>query len=386
MGNPESPRDRMRLRVPSRIRFWLFGVGVLFGILIGFYAVNPLAAALGLTLSPMERAGVIALVAVVWAPVFAYLGPAIVDIVIGFGWWLERGLLRKSTGDILAGVFGLIFGLIISNLIGSAFGQIPWIGRFIPAISAVVLGTVGWLVAVNKKPDVVAWVRASRVGDFLSRSGPPRGQDVISADPCEVPKILDSSAIIDGRIADVAKTGFLDGPLVIPSFVLDEVQRIADSSEGIRRTRGRRGLDILNRMQEELDIEVRVERMDSSNDAPVDTRLLEAARRLEGKVVTNDYNLNKVAALQGVSVLNINDLSNAVKPMVIPGEQMEVFILREGKEEGQGVAYLDDGTMVVVDEGRSHVGHNLSVVVTSVLQTSAGRMIFTKPGTTAEAE
>ncbi len=384
METRKDDRDRFRLTVPRKVRVWLIAGGLLLGFLAGLYTVGPLEEVLDLSLSSVERIGVVGLFGLIGAPLLAFVGPLVADLLIAVGWWIERRLLRIPVGDIVAGVSGLIFGLIIANLIGSALGQLPWVGRFVPAVTAVILGSVGWVVAVKKKQDVVAWVRASKVSDFFSRSDSGATESK-GGDSRDVPKVLDSSSIIDGRIADVTKTGFLDGPLVIPSFVLDEVQRIADSSDGVRRSRGRRGLDILNRMQKEMDVVVRVERMDFDEETPVDSRLLEAARRLDGKVVTNDYNLNKVAALQGVPVLNINDLANAVKPMVIPGEEMDIFLLREGKEQGQGVGYLDDGTMVVVDEGISHVGESLTVVVTSVLQTSAGRMIFARPRKIANA-
>ncbi|MFP4200851.1 MAG: PIN/TRAM domain-containing protein [Clostridia bacterium] len=371
---------RPRLRITRTIRFILTGVGFIIGIAVGLYYVEPLRAALGLSLPTLERIGLVVLFGLIGGPIFAYLGPILAEVQIGIGYWIEHRLLRIPVGDIVAGSFGLIFGLIIANLIGSALDQLPWLGRFIPAVSAILLGSVGWIVGVNKKSDLSEWIHGLRFPELFPRGSSKEDEgEEEDVDTSAAIKILDSSTIIDGRIADVAKTGFLEGPLVIPSFILDEVQRIADSSDDARRGRGRRGLDILNRMQQELDIPVRVERMDFDDEAPVDSRLLEAARRFEGKVVTNDYNLNKVAALQGVVVLNINDLANAVKPMVIPGEGMEIFLLREGKEEGQGVGYLEDGTMVVVDDGRPFVGRSLEVVVTSVLQTSAGRMIFAKP-------
>jgi len=191
------------------------------------------------------------------------------------------------------------------------------------------------------------------------------------------PKLLDTSVIIDGRIADIADAGFLEGVLVIPSFVLEELQRIADSSDVLKRNRGRRGLDILKRMQkdESLTIEIVDERMD---DAEVDAKLIKLAQMMNATILTNDFNLNKVAELHGVSVLNINELANALKPVVLPGEEMTVHVVKDGKEAGQGVAYLDDGTMVVVDGGKRHIGDSIGVMVTSVLQTSAGRMIFAK--------
>ncbi len=192
-------------------------------------------------------------------------------------------------------------------------------------------------------------------------------------------KILDTSAIIDGRIADLCKTGFLEGVLIIPHFVLNELQKIADSSDPLRRNRGRRGLDILNKIQKENQVSVRIFDMDYEDLAEVDTKLLRLARELEAKVVTNDFNLNKVAELYGVEVLNINDLSNAIKPVVLPGEEMMVHVLRDGKEYGQGIGYLEDGTMIVVEGGKNFIGLNIEILVTSVLQTSAGRMIFAKP-------
>jgi len=186
--------------------------------------------------------------------------------------------------------------------------------------------------------------------------------------------------IIDGRVADICETGFLDGVLVLPQFVLRELQMIADSSDSIKRNRGRRGLDILQRIQKTVGVNVQIVEKDFPEVKEVDLKLIELAREMEGKIITNDFNLNKVAQLRGVSVLNINELANALKPVVLPGETMKVFILKEGKEENQGVAYLDDGTMVVVDEARSLISRNVEIVVTSLLQTTAGKMIFGKIG------
>jgi uncharacterized protein YacL len=194
-------------------------------------------------------------------------------------------------------------------------------------------------------------------------------------------KILDTNVIIDGRIADVCRTGFMTGTVYVPGFVLDELQHIADSSDSLKRARGRRGLDILNNMQKEFPLVVRSldHRLpaDARNDE-VDTRLVKLAKSLTGMIVTNDFNLNKVAALQGVAVLNVNELANALKPVVLPGEEMPVTVIKEGKEQNQGVAYLDDGTMIVIEDGRKHIGEHMSVVVTSVLQTVAGKMIFAR--------
>ena len=210
------------------------------------------------------------------------------------------------------------------------------------------------------------------------------GRDDAAATPLtptgrfRTPKLLDTSVIIDGRIADLCETGFMEGEFVIPQFILQELQHISDSADSLKRARGRRGLDILNHIQKNDDVVVEIVEDDFPHIKEVDAKLVELGKKLGAKILTNDLNLNKVAELQGVQVLNINELSNALKPVVLPGETMRVFVLKEGKEAGQGVAYLDDGTMVVVDNAKRCIGKNLDVVVTSILQTSAGRMIFTR--------
>jgi uncharacterized protein YacL len=191
-------------------------------------------------------------------------------------------------------------------------------------------------------------------------------------------RVLDTSVIIDGRIADIADTGFLHGNLIVPRFVLDELQYIADSSDSVKRSRGRRGLDILNRMQRSIGINIEVMDQDFPKLKGVDAKLVALAKKMNAKIVTNDFNLNKVAELQGIKILNVNELANALKPVVLPGETMSVKIIKEGKEPGQGVAYLDDGTMIIVDHAQKHQGANVEVLVTSVLQTTAGRMIFSE--------
>ena len=197
------------------------------------------------------------------------------------------------------------------------------------------------------------------------------------------PKILDTSVIIDGRIMDLLQTGFIEGKIIIPDFVLEELRHIADSADGLKRNRGRRGLDILNEIQKQLMVPVEIQEFTTSQPMEVDSMLLKMAESLDAFVVTNDFNLNKVAEFQGVRVLNINELANAIKPVVLPGEEMQVTIIKAGKEPGQGVAYLNDGTMIVVDGGNKFIGETKNVVVTSVLQTAAGRMIFTKMVTAA---
>lgn len=274
--------------------------------------------------------------------------------------------------DVLAGSLGLAVGLIISNLLGSAFLPIPIVGKYVPGIISIILGYLGINVAIRKRDELfnlfamVPWMnkdkgnkdKASNISQY---------------------KILDTSVIIDGRIADICKSGFIEGTLLIPGFVLEELQHIADSSDLLKRNRGRRGLDILNRIQKELGMYVQIDSRDFDDVAEVDSKLVKLGQLLKAKILTNDYNLNKVAELQGVPVLNINELANAVKPVVLPGEEMVVHVVKDGKEFGQGVAYLDDGTMIVVDGGKRHIGETIGVLVTSVLQTAAGRMIFAKP-------
>lgn len=227
-------------------------------------------------------------------------------------------------------------------------------------------------IAIRKKNDIMSLAGSLRIGKQNKDHSSKRRDTDFSG------KLLDTSSIIDGRIAEICSTGFLEGPLLVPVFVLEELQLIADSSDLLKRNKGRRGLDILKQMQEDNYVEVRIINDDFDDVQGVDSKLVRLGRKINAKVVTNDYNLNKVAALQGVVVLNINDLANALKPARIPGEEMNVLIVKAGKEENQGVAYLDDGTMIVVENGQKYIGETVPVMVTSVLQTSAGRMIFVK--------
>lgn len=281
--------------------------------------------------------------------------------------WTEHRLQRTPAADLMAGSIGLIVGLLVAFLVGQPFSALGWVGDLLRIAISVAMGYVGVRVASRKKEELLrpsAWL--PKLSAKSSRGEGPR------------PKILDTSVIIDGRIADICASGFLEGPLVIPGFVLEELRHIADSADMLKRNRGRRGLDILNRIQKELNVPVQVYEKDVDPALEVDSKLLKLAKQIDGKVVTNDYNLNKVAELQGVPVLNINELANAVKPVVLPGEEMLVHVIKDGKEAGQGVGYLDDGTMIVVDGGKKHIGQTVGVMVTSVLQTAAGRMIFAK--------
>lgn len=304
------------------------------------------------------------------------------QIVLNF----EDKLERIPFQDIVAGIAGLIIGLIIGILLIFAFplSSIPQFGLSLQVLVNLVLGYLGVNLAIKKREEFFRLFEnlpnIFNKDKFLSSSDQEENQE--STPPC---KILDTSVIIDGRIADICQTDFIDGVFVIPEFVLEELQHIADSSDILKRNRGRRGLEILNKMQKELDVPVEIYEGDFEDIDEVDSKLVKLAKLLEGKVITNDYNLNKVSELQGVSVLNINELANAVKPVVLPGEEMTVEIIKEGKEPGQGVGYLDDGTMIVVDDGKQHIGDEIDVLVTSVLQTAAGRMIFAKPKAAEQA-
>ena len=295
---------------------------------------------------------------------------------------VERMLQRIPTSEILVGAVGLITGLIIAYLISSGpIKLIPfaWLGTLLSIMIYLLLGYLGVSIASKKREDLLGLLLPWK------KSG-QKDKDRLTAKTESVvqPKILDTSVIIDGRIADICKTGFVEGPLIIPAFVLEELRHIADSSDALKRNRGRRGLDILNKIQNELAINVEIVEKDFEELSEVDTKLLKLAQFMSGKVITNDYNLNKVAEFQRVPVLNINELANAVKPVVLPGEEMVVQVIKDGKEFGQGVAYLDDGTMIVVDGGKRFIGETIEVVVTSVLQTAAGRMIFVKPKTAVD--
>jgi len=300
-----------------------------------------------------------------------------VDFIVNGVKWLEDRLVKAPITDILFGSLGLISGLIVAFLAGLAINQmeIPIINTYVPILLTLLLGYLGFQVGFKKRDELTSLFS-------INRGGKKRGVDGVETEKETASKrlkILDTSVIIDGRVADICQTGFLDGVIVIPQFVLEELQHIADSSDALKRNRGRRGLDILNRIQKEIDIQVEMYEIDFDDIQEVDSKLIKLAKLTDGVVVTNDYNLNKVCEFQNVQVLNINDLANAVKPVVLPGEELNVQVIKDGKEYNQGVAYLDDGTMIVVEEGRNYIGKRIDVVVTSVLQTSAGRMIFAKP-------
>jgi uncharacterized protein YacL len=277
---------------------------------------------------------------------------------------LEHRLKDTSVTHMLGALLGGAIGLAIAKTIGAA---LYWANLgsggvvFLHSVILLALPYLGMVIGGRRGE----WLEPSRLIGLFRAAGPQRRY-----------KILDTSVIIDGRIADICETGFMDGTLVIPQFVLKELQLVADSGDSMKRNRGRRGLDILQKVQKMSNVDVMISDVDFPEVREVDLKLIELARTLQGKIVTNDFNLNKVAQLRGVEVLNINELANSLKPVVLPGELMKVFILKEGKEYNQGVAYLDDGTMVVVDNARKMIGKTIDIVVTSVLQTTAGKMIF----------
>ncbi len=322
------------------MRLWVVRGGV---VVLAGWAGSELARALGLPL-------------VVGALVGAVLG--------GLAVWLETRAggvpVERLFWGTLGGFFGLIAGLAVGAAVASLLRTTGMAGFGLPALLGAYLGAA---TALRRRADL------EPVSAVLFPGSTRRA---------ELSKVLDTSVIIDGRIADLAETGFLDGVLVVPQFVLGELQQIADSSDALRRNRGKRGFDVLQRLQRNAKVKVEITDLDFSHVREVDRKLIELGKTLGGKILTNDSNLNKMAELSGVAVLNVNELANALKPVVLPGEAMQVQVLREGKEPGQGVAYLDDGTMVVVDQGKKYLGQTVEVTVTSVLQTTAGRMIFTR--------
>ena len=299
-------------------------------------------------------------------PEFALLGGFLGILIALLIIFVEHKVKQSSLKAVIGGVLGLVTGLIIANLFAYAllfyFPERSLTSFTTYTLINCLFGFLGLGIGITKGEE------------FLP--GKPGG---VKAQATNVNyKILDTSAIIDGRIAEIFETGFVEGTLVIPQFVLQELVYIADSADALRRNRGKRGLDILNKIQKQVDLEVKIVDQDFPKIKEVDAKLVALAQKMNGKIFTNDFNLNKVSELQGVQVLNVNQLATALRPVALPGELMSVYVQREGKEPGQGVAYLDDGTMVVVERGKKHLGKNINVTVTSVLQTTAGRMIFSE--------
>ncbi|HEY5004754.1 MAG TPA: PIN domain nuclease [Ktedonobacteraceae bacterium] len=302
--------------------------------------------------------------------------------------WMREKISRAAASDLVAAAIGLTIGLIISALLAIPLANLPatW-GHLLPFVGAVLFGYLGVTIAVIRKNDIAhlfqgAMMRRTRDRDEEreknKREHEHENEDgTTTSDSIQI--LLDTSTIIDGRIADISQTGFIFGTLVVPRFVLNELQRIADSADTMRRNRGRRGLEILNRLQKDATVPIEIIDTDIEGIADVDGKLVKMARNFHCAIITNDFNLNRVAELQGVKVLNINELANAIKPVLLPGEDIYIKVMQDGKELGQGVGYLDDGTMIVVENGRQFMNATIEVTVTRVLQTVAGRMIFAHP-------
>ena len=313
-----------------------------------------------------------ALYAVLFALVGALVGLVITPYISTRPVRAIRNLLsRVSSQTLVAGFFGLLSGLIVAALLAFPISALPGLfGDILPFIGVILFSYLGITVFIMRKDDIFSVFRMT----LPSRSSEAKSEEENSGRSI----LLDTSVIIDGRIADIARTGFIFGTFLIPRFVLNELQYIADSADSMRRQRGRRGMEVLSQLQKDATVPVQISDIDVEGVREVDEKLVVLARQMKSPILTNDYNLNRVAELQGVPVLNVNELANAVKYVLLPGEPLLVDIIQEGKESGQGVGYLDDGTMVVVEDGREHLNEQVTVMVTKVLQTAAGRMIFAR--------
>jgi Integral membrane protein (PIN domain superfamily) len=361
--------------IEKLIKYIITFIGLSTGVALGLRLVDPL---FEYHIFNLQR-----VVYLIVTPLFLGLLGAAVSyfaskILIRFGKKMAQvvqvELEKIPQQDFLFGLIGLIFGLIIAFLISGLYEiiPIPMVASALKILTFIFFGYLGISLAQKNVKD------QPKLSDWAKKITPTKNLKANPSSTHAKPKILDTSVIIDGRIADICKTGFIEGEIIIPEFVLSELRHIADSSDALKRNRGRRGLDILKIIQRDLPIVVRIVDQDFEDVSEVDVKLIKLAQKMNGSIVTNDYNLNKVASLQDIMILNINELANAVKPVVLPGEEMLVQIIKEGKESNQGVSYLDDGTMIVVEDGRKFMNENIQVIVTSVLQTAAGKMIFAK--------
>lgn len=343
------------------------------GFASGYFLVNSDLTSFFVNMPQQFKFGFIGLSTLLFLVAAILLAPLLIRWVIRLMVFAEQYLQKIPSQDLLMGSVGLVIALIIANLIRPAISSIGWPGIVLSVLLTLFLAYLGLSVFIKKREELLSFFAS------IPKFGKERGAKAeLRAGQL---KILDTSVIIDGRISELCESGFIEGILLVPAFVLEELRHIADSPDLLKRNRGRRGLDILNKMRK--DQEVKIQIYDNNRGleeaAEVDTKLVKLAQKLTAKIITNDFNLNKVAELHGVKVLNINELANAVKPVVLPGEEMIVQVVKDGKEAGQGVAYLDDGTMIVVDGGKRFINQTIPVIVTSVLQTAAGRMIFAKP-------
>lgn len=314
--------------------------------------------------------------AIAGAIIFFFIAVLLTNPILAGFRKLERVVNQFSVSYLLFGLLGMLLGLVVAWFISLPLTnlRIPALTQIVPIVLSVIFGYSGFYVGTSRSGDLHKLFSLNR-----KKTEEPQVLERKADETYRKYKILDTSVIIDGRIYDIAKTGFLEGVLVIPVFVLNELQYIADSGDSVKRVRGRRGLDILNALQKEENIHVETYEGDYDDINEVDRKLIRLAKALDGVIITNDFNLNKVSEFQNVPVLNINALANAVKPVVIPGENMKITVIKSGTERQQGVAYMDDGTMIVVEDGQYYMNQEITVVVTSALQTAAGRMIFARP-------
>ncbi|MEF9917938.1 MAG: PIN/TRAM domain-containing protein [Eubacterium sp.] len=364
------------IRKVLRVAFAI--LGLLTGIAITNILVTSewVISVLPVQITPEIELGAYIFFTLLFGLIFFIIFPLIVVGVKKLTQLIETSMENVRMVDIALSVGGLLIGLLIAMLISFAFYQIPfpWLSSLLTAIVYIVFGYLGFTLPLRKRDDIITAVQSNkREREPLSSRKNAKKKGMIST------KVIDTSVVIDGRIYDICKSGFIEGTLLVPVFVLNELQLIADSSDDLKRNRGRRGLDIINKMQNDLDVQVQISEEDYDDIQEVDAKLVRMAKETKCKILTNDYNLNKVATVQGAEVLNINELANAVKPIVLPGEEMKALLVKVGKESGQAIAYLDDGTMIVVENGRKYINDTIIVIVTSILQTAAGRMIFAKP-------
>ncbi len=367
--------------------FTLLGalVGYEFFVLCRYLMIQTDSTGQNFALTSTEETWFAAFFVIIFGVIFYRIAPALTRQSRKVADNIGNDLQSVAPNDLVGGTVGLIIGLIIAFLLTQIYQTVIIQKSLYLTITIsiyTVLGFLGAVVGSKKISELLTMTMGRKNVPQAKNAAEENGYGYNAKDKksTRVPKILDTSVIIDGRILEIMKTGFLEGPIVIPEFVLVELRHIADSSDGLKRNRGRRGLDILNKIQVEYGIEIyNTDSEKALKEIPeVDVKLLKLAQIMKGKVVTNDFNLNKVAVIKGVAVLNINELANALKPMVIPGESMTVTLIKQGKDRSQAIAYLDDGTMIVVEDGRRLIGQTVEIVVTSVLQTAAGRMIFGK--------
>ena len=328
---------------------------------VGFLGVKPLRLVLGL------------LGLVVFGSLGKWAAPFLMNLIMRFSERMAMYLADLPTSDIFVLAIGVILGLIVAALLGTSFSRLPIIGPYISLIFSILGAIVGAKVALNKRTDIVSFFNRIWFSSRVKESSKKTASHV-----SRTHKLLDTSVLIDGRILEIIRLGFLEGTIIIPKFVLEELQKIADSADTLKRNRGRRGLDIVQEIKDLKNVSIEIVDKDFDDLTEVDAKLVRLAAQMKGVLATNDFNLSKVAKIQGVPVLNVNDLANALKQAVLPGEELRIFLAKEGKEQGQAIGYLDDGTMVVVENGKRSVNQTVPVTVTSVLQTSAGRMIFAK--------